>query len=138
MPSHHPEQNLHGKLIEQRQIGTAALAASESRSTLPSETYMPGLFGTVESVSEVLNGRAMLAKSTNASGLWRASPGVITGLSREKAESSSGKFGRGVYLGLNVLQGETVNSLFKNSAICMMWSYTIQTFSWWTERMLEK
>lgn len=118
MPAHDPEkQKLRGKLIEQRRIGKAAMAASENSTALPSEAYMPGLFGTVEKVSEVLDGKAMLAKGTNASGLWHASLGTITQFSREKAESTGGKFGRGTYLGLNILQGETVNGLFANGAI---------------------
>lgn len=64
MPDHHlpKERRLHGKLVERRQIGTAALSNLESHPEIPSETYMPGLFGTIEQVSEVLDGRAILAE----------------------------------------------------------------------------
>lgn len=120
--SHHEHvppsgSRLRGTLISRRKVGNMALGEPESPVRLSAELHIPGLQGTVESVSTVLGGSATLVKGANVGGLWHYSFGDISSFSRDKAEHSVGKFGTGTYLGVGELEGETVSGLIKNGAI---------------------
>jgi hypothetical protein len=102
-----------------RSIGDAALRSSRNVLRFSANTYIPGLRGTVEGTSGVLNDSATLVRGARVSGFWHYSSEKKDHFDRDKLEQWgpwARKFGSGAYLGLDRTTGETIAERIRNGA----------------------
>lgn len=104
-----PKGLLRGNLISKTSPAIGRVATGEMAGEYDVPTQLPGLEGKAESGTLVLDGKATLVIGADVTGPWHYSRGRIDKFTADKAERTGGKFGKGTYLGVGELKGETVD-----------------------------